>query len=161
MFNGFADLVDRHRVDPGRLVHVGSTVGLGPKDAVTAYYEAGYTDITVVDSDPRRIKALRTRFPGVDVVEVRSDRVFRLDATAPDAHTAVVNMSGHELAVLQFAPWSSLRLLTVCTTAADNATGPSSYDLVTETVTTRGFVEVGTWPRLGSGSDIDVAFIRN
>lgn len=154
MFSGFEDLIDRHRVDPGRLVHVGSTEG----DAVRSYYQAGYFDIRVVDSDPEHIKALHTRYPGVATINAQGP--FRLDAIAPNAHTVVVNTPGRELAVIQFLPWSDLRLLVVGTTAADNVNGPSSYDLVTETVTTRGFVEVDRWDRGGGGSDLDVAFMR-
>ena len=147
-------LTRRHRVKPGPLVHVGSAQGR----EIPAYYQAGFLDITVVDSASERVRALRTRFPGVDIREVTGSEGFRLDATAPRAQTAVVNLPGHELAVLAFAPWDSLRLLIVTTSAADNTNGASSYDLLTEAVTTRGFVEVEQWLR--ADQDIDVVFVK-
>lgn len=144
-------LVQHHRVDPGPLVHVGNVQG----DEVQRYYQAGFNDITVVESSVGRIRSLRTRFPGVDVREVTGEQPFRLDAPA---HVIVVNMPGHELAVLEFAPWDTLSLIIVRTSASDNTSGPSSYDLVTEMVITRGFVEVGSWWYPGEG--LDVAFVK-
>lgn len=154
----FPDLVRRHRVDPGHLVHVGNAQGR----EITAYYEAGFTNITVVDSAPERIRAVRTRFPGVEVREVTGHEGFRLDATTPDAKVAVVQIPGHELTVLTHAPWGSLDLLVVGTTHTDET--PSPYDLVTEAVTTKGFVEVDRWTRSnngrGGGDDLDVVFMK-
>jgi len=146
----FTDLIERHRLTPGRLVHIGSTEALSVPD----YYEAGYTDITVIDADPERIKSVRTRFPGVNAVETQDE----LASVGSNAHTFVINTPGHELALTQFIPWDSLQLLIVRTTAADNANGPSSYDLVTETAATRGFTEVDRWAR---GADLDVAFLKS
>ena len=148
------DLVQRHRVDPGPLVHVGSVKG----SDIAAYYDAGYTDMTVIQSSAANVRTLRNWFPGVDAREVTGEQRFRLDAVSPAAHTVVIGMPGHELAVLEFAPWDSMQLLVVSTTANDNAGGPSSYDLVVEAVTTRGFVEVGSWWNPHDGTD--VAFIR-
>lgn len=148
-------LVRRHRITPGPLVHVGAA----QDREIPAYYEAEFFDITVVDSVPDRVRALRTRFPGVDVREVTDGEGLRLDAIAPGAHAAAVNLPGHELAVLEFAPWDTLRLLIVRTTTADNANGANSYDLLTEVVTTRGFVEVDQWQR--SGQDLDAVFVKS
>lgn len=152
MTDELADLVRRHRVDPGRLVHVGTVTGR----EIPAYYDAGYVDITVVCADQRQIRAVRTRFPGVDAVETRDE----LASTSLGAHTFVVNVPGHELALMQFTPWTSSQLLIVATSTADTENGPSSCDLVTETVTTRGFVEVDRWERSGGGGAVDVAFLK-
>lgn len=156
----FPDLVRRHRVDPGHLVHVGSAQGR----EIAAYYDAGFTDITVVDSVPDSIRAVRTRFPGVDVKEVTGHDGFRLDAAIPVASVVVVQMPGHELAILAHAPWDHLNLLVVGTTHSDSGVYASSYDLVTEAVTTRGFIEVDRWTRSnnrGNGfNDLDVAYMK-
>lgn len=151
---GFPALCRRHQVGHGPLVHVGDAQG---RD-IPGYYEAGFYDITVVESVPDRVRALRTRFPGVLVQEVTGQTGFRLDASCPKAAVAIVNIPGHELAVLEFAPWESLRLLIVNTSASDNSAGASSYDLLTEVATTRGFVEVDRWKR--TDSDLDVAFVK-
>lgn len=152
----FPDLVRRHRVDPGALVHVGDADG----EAIPAYYEAGFTDITVVDTDPERLRALRTRFPGVDAKQVTEFELdgFRLDAVTSKVQVLVVNMPGHELTVLASAPWDRLSLLVVETSAHLTVTHATAYDLVTEVVTTRGFVEVDRWTRSGEVSDLRVAF---
>jgi hypothetical protein len=150
----FSALCHQHRIESGPLVHVGSAQGR----EVPGYYEAGFADITVVESAPDRVKALRTRFPGVDVQEVTGETGFRLDAACPSAAVAVVDIPGHELAVLEFAPWDSLRLLIVTTSASDNSAGASSYDLLTEITTTRGFVEIDRWKR--TDTDLDVAFVK-
>lgn len=151
---GFSALCRRHQVGPGPLVHVGNAQGR----EIPGYYEAGFSDITVVESAPDRVRALRTRFPGVDVREVTGEAGFRLDVTSPAARVAVVNIPGHELGILEYAPWDSLRLLIVNTSASDNSVGASSCDLVTEMVTTRGFVEVDRWKR--TDADLDVAFVK-
>lgn len=150
----FPALCHRHQVKPGPLVHVGDAQGR----EIPGYYEAGFFDITVVESAPDRVKALRTRFPGVDVQEVTGEAGFRLDATRPDAAAVVVNIPGHELAILEHAPWDSLRLVIVNTSASDNSAGASSYDLLVEVATTRGFVEVDRWKR--TDTDLDVAFVK-
>lgn len=146
----FVDLIERHKLTPGRLVHVGST----EPESIPDYYEARYFDITVIDADPERIKSVRTRFPGVNAVETTDE----LASLRLDAHTVVINTPGHELALMQFIPWDSIELLIVRTSAADNANGPSSYDLVTETATVRGFVEVD---QRGGGADLEVAFLKS
>jgi hypothetical protein len=151
---GFSALCHRHRIESGPLVHVGNAQGR----EIPGYYDAGFADITIVESAPDRVKALRTRFPGVDVQEVTGEAGFRLDAACPFAAVAVVNIPGHELAVLEFAPWDSLRLLIVTTSASDNSAGASSYDLLTEITTTRGFVEIDRWKR--TDTDLDVAFVK-
>lgn len=145
----FPELVRRHRVDPGPLMHVGAAQAR----EIPTYYEAGFFDITVVESDHERAKALRTRFPGVNVVEDTG-----LDAPV---RAVTVNVPGRELEVLDLIPWASLTLLTVATTAKDGANAASSYDLVTEAVTTRGFVEVDRWTRHpAEGADTFVAYLR-
>jgi len=146
----FPELVRRHRVDPGPLVHVG---GLQDR-AIPAFYEAGFFDITVVDSDPERVRALRTRFPGVDF---STEGAERIDA----ASVLVINTPGYELDLLSFVPWGNLTLLIVATNTKDGDSAVSSYDLVTELVTTRGFIEVDRWTREPyDGADTNVAFLR-
>jgi hypothetical protein len=143
---GFTDLIRRHRVDPGRLVHVGAAQG----SEISTYYEAGFYDVAVVDFDPERTRVLRNRYPGVEI-----DYLGRLDA----AKVLVINQPGQELEFLDSAPWDDLILLIV-STSADG--GPSPYDLVIEAVTTRGFVEVDQWEKShgGGGADLDVAFMK-
>lgn len=153
----FPELTHRHQVDPGPLVHVGAA----QDHQIPAYYEAGYFDITIVDSAPERIREVRTRFPGVNVVEVTGHDDFRPGAGVFSAHTVVVNVPGHELAVLNGTLWNNLALLIVATNAKDAVNAASSYDLVTEAVTTRGFVEVDRWTRdPRSGADTIVAYLR-
>lgn len=153
--NELPELIRRHQVDPGPLVHVGAAPD------VPAYYQAGYSDITVVDSAPERVRALRTRFPGVNVVEVTGAEDFRPGAGVFSAHTVVINTPGHELAVLGQTLWNNLVLLIVATNLKDADNAASPYDLVTEVVTTRGFVEVDRWTRHpADGADVNVAFFR-
>ena len=157
----FLDLVTRHQVDPGHLVHVGTVNG----PEISAYRLAGFDHVTVVNADPDQARALQGRFPWVDaqrmvctLAETRGDdtiEVRRLDAIAPSANVAVINSLGHERAILASAPWDSLDLLIVGTCTANE---PSMYDLVTEIVTTRGFVEVDRWTR--DASNHDVAYIK-
>ena len=152
--NEFPELIRRHQVDPGPLVHVGAA----QRHEIPAYYEAGFSDITVIDSAPERVKSLRTRFPGVFIVEMTGNETLRLDARA---RVVTVNVPGHELAVLDALPWDNLTLLTVATTAKDGADAASSYDLVTEAVTTRGFVEVDRWTRHPhDAADVNVVYLR-
>jgi len=158
----FPDLIERHQVDPGHLVHVGSVEG----PEIPAYYDAGFNHITVVNADPDQARLLRRWFPAVQVeqavcslAETRGDdtiEVRRLDAIAPSANVAVVNSLGHERAILQTAPWENLEMLVVGTCTTNE---PSMYDLVTEVVTTRGFVEVDRWTR-NTTSAQDVAYMK-
>jgi len=177
VMQAFPELVKRHRVDPGKLVHVGAHEG----QEMRFYYEAGFTDMVLVEPIPELAKQLRTRFPGVEVVQAACsdhegeatlnilqrtnmstllepgplDQVTRtvgvalrrLDAIAPDAQVAVIDAQGHELEVLSAAPWDSLQMVIVETCTVDDPTVASSYDLVTEAVTTKGFVEVDRWTR--------------
>lgn len=153
----FPELIRRHQVDPGPLLHVGAA----QDRQIPAYYEAGFSDMTIVDSAPERIREVRTRFPGVNVLEVTGSNDFRPGAGAFSAHTVVINTPGHELAVLDTALWADLTLLIVATNTQDATNAASSYDLVTEAVTTRGFVEVDRWTRdPRSGADTIVAFLR-
>lgn len=153
----FPELIRRHQVDPGPMVHVGAAQG----HEISAYYEAGFFDITVVDSAPERVKSVRTRFPGVDVVAVETSDDFRPGAGIFSAKFVVINTPGHELNVLNTVIWGDLALLIVATNAKDASNAASPYDLVTEAVTTRGFVEVDRWTRdPRSGADTVVAFLR-
>lgn len=152
----FPELVRRHQVDPGPLVHVGAA----QNREIPAYYEAGFFDITVVDSAPERTKEVRTRYPGVNVVELTGADGLRLDADILSAHVVVVNVPGHELTVLDTTPWADLALLIVATNAKDAINAASSYDLVTEAVTTRGFVEVDRLTRHPSSGAFSVVYLR-
>jgi FkbM family methyltransferase len=71
----------------------------------------------------------------------------RLDDIAPDADAAVIDVQGHEVAVLAAAPWDSLRLLMVETcTVDDPATAPLYGDMGIY-MADRGFVEVTYYAR--------------
>lgn len=72
----------------------------------------------------------------------------RLDDIAPDAEAAVIDVQGHEFAVLAAAPWDSLRLLMVETLhgVEDPALSPP-YDQMVEFMAGRGFVEIARFPR--------------
>lgn len=156
-----SDLIARHLVDLGHIVHVGAVEG----PEIAAYYEAGFYRITVVDADPDRVRSIRTRYPGVEVeqavcspAETRGNdeiKVRRLDAIAPSAKIVVINSPGHGRAILATAPWSSIELVIVGTCTTDE---PSEYDLMTEAVTTRGYVEVDRWTR--NASTQDVAYLK-
>lgn len=151
---GFETLVQRHQVDPGPLVHVGSA----QHREIPTYYGAGFLDITVVDSDPQRVKNVRTRFPGVNVVEMED---LRPGAGIFSAHTVVINAPGHELGILDEALWNNLHMLIVATDIKGSGNAASPYDLLTEAVTTRGFVEVDRWTRVPSDSaGLYVAYLR-
>lgn len=170
----FPELVRRHSLHPGRLVHVGARDG----HEVFAYDQAGFADLVLIEPAPERVLRLRRRFPGARVIQAAcSDRegradlmtqsngplrdvaLMRLDVAAPLSRAAVVDTPGHERAVLAAAPWLTLDVVIVRTTARrGEATGVSPYDLVTEIVTTKGFVEVDRWTRPDSG-DVDVVFI--
>jgi FkbM family methyltransferase len=175
----FPGLIRRLGVDPsGQLVHVGAHEG----QEMPYYYEAGFTNITLVEPIPDLARQLRTRFPMTEVVEAACtdrdnelaqlhvmaktnmstlvapqsrDQVVdsylvqtrRLDAIAPNAKVAVIDAQGLELEVLEGAPWDSLELLIVESCTEDDSTMASPYDLVTEVVTTHGFVEVDRWVR--------------
>ncbi len=143
----FPALVHLHRIRPGRLMHVGP-VGLG---TIPGYYEAGYSDITVFYADREHIKSVRTRFPGVNAVSELPD-------TSLPAQTCVIDMPGYELSLVQLIP-AEVELLAVSTSASDNTNGASSYDLLTEVTTTRGFVEIDRQKR-ADGATIDVAFVN-
>lgn len=72
----------------------------------------------------------------------------RLDEVCPDADAAVIDVQGHEFAVLAAAPWDSLRLLMVETLhgVEDPALSPPYGDMVTY-MADRGFREVACFPR--------------
>jgi FkbM family methyltransferase len=174
----FPGLIRRLGVDPsGQLVHVGAHEG----QEMPYYYEAGFTNIVLVEPIPQLVRQLRTRFPGADVVQAACSDVDgsanfhlmaksnmstladplpidhvvdtfvvstrRLDSIAPNAKVAVIDAQGLELEVLEGAPWDSLELLIVESCTEDDSTMASPYDLVTEVVTTHGFVEVDRWVR--------------
>lgn len=156
----FPGLVARHRVDPGYLVHV----GVCGREAVPFYHEAGYTHITVIEPAPDEAWALRHQFPGIEVIQgscapAKDNRALRLDAITPRAQTVVVNDPGSELAILAGAPWGAIDLLIVNTSTSDTTDFANAYDLVTEVVTTRGFVEVDRWTRDTDGA-VDVVFMK-
>ena len=156
----FPGLIARHRVDPGHLVHA----GVRGREAVPFYHEAGYTRITVIEPAPGEAWVLRSQFPSVDVIQgscspAKDNHALRLDAAAPRAHAVVVNDPGSELAVLAGVPWDTLDLLIVNTSTSDVTEFASAYDLVTEVVTTRGFVEVDRWTRDTDGT-LDAVFMK-
>lgn len=149
------------------LVHVGAHEG----EEVPHYRAAGIERITLVEPIPALAAGLRQRFPDVTVVEAAcSDAegtatlhiprrtnmatlipvdgytikvpLVRLDAVAPDADGAVIDVQGHEFAVLDAAPWGSLRVLMVETCTVDDPTLSPPYDAVVAYMAERGFAEV-------------------
>lgn len=140
-------------------------VGMHGGEAIPFYHEAGYVHITVITPSPDEAWGLRSSFPSAEVVgascaPAQDKNALRLDAVVPTAQTVIVNDPGNELAILAGVPWDSVDLLIVSTNTASKATGfASAFDLVTEVVTTRGFVEVDRWTRDLDGV-LDVAFMK-
>jgi len=160
-----ARILAQHEVK--HLVHVGAHEG----EEVPHYRAAGIERITLVEPIPALAAGLRRRFPDVTVVEAAcSDAegtatlhiprrtnmatlvpmdgatvevpLVRLDAIAPDADGAVIDVQGHEFAVLAAAPWDSLRVVMIETCTIDDPTLSPPYDAVVEYMADRGFVEV-------------------
>jgi FkbM family methyltransferase len=72
----------------------------------------------------------------------------RLDDIAPDAEAAVIDVQGHEMAVLAAAPWDTLRLVMVETLhGVEDATLSPPYEQVAEFMAGRGFTEVARLTR--------------
>lgn len=118
---------------------------------------------------------MATLLDGLDgVIGVEVER-RRLDEIAPDADAAVVDVQGHELAVLSAAPWATLRLVMVETCTVDDPTLSPLYDDVVAFMAARGFVEltrmvrdydwIQRWAygrRTATGAEVrDVMFIRD
>lgn len=66
----------------------------------------------------------------------------RLDFIASDADAAVIDVQGHEFAVLSAAPWDTLRLVEVETCTVDDPTLSPLYDQTVQYMAERGFREV-------------------
>lgn len=158
---------------PQHLVHVGANDGL----ELPLYRQAGIPRVTAVEPIPELAAKLRAEHPDVTVVECAcSDRAGtatlhipakssmasleggdgdtievqtrRLDDIAPDADCAVVDVQGHEFAVLAAAPWDSLRLLMVETLhGVDDPTLSPPYDDMVAFMSSRGFREVARFGR--------------
>lgn len=168
-----AILAEQH---PAHLVHVGAhdgeevpgylATGIGrvtviePLPHLAARLWARYaTDprVTVVEaacSDTEGVATLTvpaktnmaTLVPGLDGSTVKVP-TRRLDDIAPDADAAVIDVQGHEFAVLAAAPWDSLRLLVVETCTIDAPTLSPRYDVTVEYMAERGFREVAYFVR--------------
>lgn len=161
----WARLLGEYRIQ--HLVHVGAHEG----EEVPYYLAAGLPRVTLVEPIPHLAAALRAKYPSVTVVEAAcSDaagvatlhiptrtnmatllptdgstvevELRRLDEVAPDADAAVVDVQGHEFAVLAAAPWGSLRLLMVETCTVDDPILAPLYDEMVAFMADRGFVEV-------------------
>jgi len=158
---------------PAHLVHVGAHDG----EEVAHYRAAGVDRITLVEPIPELAARLRQRHPDATVVEAacsdvdgtavlripartnmatlvdglegREVRVAtrRLDGIAPDADVAVIDVQGHEYAVLSAAPWESLRAVVVETCTVEDPTLSPTYESMVEYMAGRGFVEVAHFPR--------------
>lgn len=158
---------------PARLVHVGGHEG----EELHDYLAAGISTITVVEPLPVLAARLRMRFPTVEVIQAAcSDRsglatlhvpartnmaslhdiggqemnvsTVRLDAVCPDADVAVIDVQGHEMAVLAAAPWDTLRVVVVETLHGVDDPGLSPpYEAMVSYMAGRGFVEVRRWTR--------------
>lgn len=72
----------------------------------------------------------------------------RLDDICPDADGAVIDVQGHEFAVLAAAPWATLRLVMVETLhgVEDPSLSPP-YDAMVEYMAGKGFAEIARFPR--------------
>lgn len=152
---------------PAHLVHVGAHEG----QEVPYYIAAGVGRITLVEPIPELAAGLRAAYPDVTVVEAAcSNRIgtatlhipqktnmatlvptgggrtitvptCRLDEIAPDADAAVIDVQGHEMAVLSAAPWHSLRLLMIETCTVDDPILSPLYADVVAMMAGRGFTE--------------------
>ncbi len=160
-------------MDIERLVFCGAHDG----EEVPHLLGAGVKHLTLVEPIPRLAAKLRARWPQVEVVQAAcSDRTgtatlhipaktnmatlvasdgdtievptLRLDDICPDAEAAVIDVQGHEMAVLAAAPWDSLRLVMVETLhgVEDQALSPP-YDTVAEFMAGKGFAEVARFCR--------------
>lgn len=140
-------------------------------------YAAGVEHLTLIEPIPHLAAKLRLAFPQAEVIQaacsdhagtatlhipartnmatlVEAEGVpvdvptVRLDEVCPDAEAAVIDVQGHELAVLSAAPWDSLRLLMVETLhgTVDPTLSPP-YDDVVAFMTGKGFAEVACYPR--------------
>lgn len=89
---------------------------------------------------------MATLIPGLDGSTVKV-ATRRLDDVAPDADAAVIDVQGHEFAVLAAAPWESLRLLVVETCTIDAPTLSPRYDETIGYMAQRGFREVAYFVR--------------
>lgn len=158
---------------PQHLVHVGAHEG----EEVLHYRSAGIGRITLVEPIPELAARLRARFVDVDVVQAACSDVNgtavlrvpartnmatlvdglagrelevvtrRLDEVAPDADVAVVDVQGHEFAVLDAAPWDSLRAVVVETCTVDDPALSPPYDAMVAYMAARGFVELARFAR--------------
>jgi FkbM family methyltransferase len=161
----WARLLVEHNIQ--HLVHVGAHEG----EEVPYYLNAGIPRITLVEPIPELAAKLRTTYPSVTVVEAAcSDEsgvatlhipaktnmatllptegqavavpLVRLDEIAPDADAAVIDVQGHEFAVLASAPWDSLRLLMVETCTVDDPILSPLYDDMVMYMSGQGFAEI-------------------
>jgi FkbM family methyltransferase len=90
---------------------------------------------------------LRPNF-GDDVTSVISVPTRRLDDICPDADAAVIDVQGHEMAVLAAAPWDTLRLVMVETLyGVEDAALSPPYDTVVEFMAGKGFTEIARLTR--------------
>lgn len=166
---GVAAILAQHK--PQHLVHVGAHRG----EEVPGYVEI--PRITLVEPIPELAAQLRVRYPHTTVVEAAcSDAagtatltvpaktnmatlvpglsgatvkvpLRRLDDIAPDADAAVIDVQGHEFAVLSAAPWESLRVVVVETCTIDAPTLSPRYDAMVHYMAERGFREVAHFVR--------------
>ncbi len=73
---------------------------------------------------------------------------LRLDDICPDAEAAVIDVQGHEMAVLAAAPWDTLRLLMVETLrGVEDPTLSPPYEQVAGFMAGKGFAEVARLTR--------------
>jgi FkbM family methyltransferase len=166
----WARLLGEHQVR--HLVHVGAHEG----EEVPYYLAAGIGRVTLVEPIPHLAGRLRAAYPSVTVVEAAcSDEtgtaalhipaktnmatllptdgktievpLRRLDDIAPDADAAVIDVQGHEFAVLSAAPWGTLRLLMVETCTVDDPILAPPYGEMVTYMAGRGFTEIARLTR--------------
>jgi FkbM family methyltransferase len=159
---------------PAHLVHVGAHEGeevLGyraagidgritlvePIPALAARLRARFVDVEVVeaacsDTDGTAVLRVPRRTNMASIVDGLDGKaievvVRRLDGIAPDADAAVIDVQGHELAVLAAAPWPSLRAVVVETCTVDDPRMAAPHADVEAVMAGQGFRQVAAFPR--------------
>lgn len=199
--SGIAAILAEHK--PQHLVHVGAHDGeevggylaagidritlVEPLPALASRLRDRYADdprVSVVEAACSDLEGavtltvpaktnMATVVPGLDG-ETVTVLARRLEDIAPDADAAVVDVQGHEFAVLAGAPWGSLRVVVVETCTIDAPTLSPRYDLMARYMTARGyhkrayFVRDYDWiqlwaygKRVQTGAEVrDVVYVR-
>jgi FkbM family methyltransferase len=95
---------------------------------------------------PARTNMATVELPSWDEGAVIEVEARRLDEIAPDADAAVIDVQGHEFAVLEAAPWASLQLIMVETCTIDDALSPR-YEIMIDYMREGGFGVIAEYAR--------------